>query len=175
MIIWSTRPGSLAGFARSALAEQSSAANRRPPRWQRGGGVRNNAYLQLLLCEERQAAAQSGIGDGSRLYPAPVLGPPLPPKKPILFPSLAPAHAFFSCRVGLSTFMCFFENIGSGPPPTPDGGGTPLPGSVEKQNGTIVSKSAEEALGGPDEWGRVRMRNCCLHLDFPRNRGHLGG
>ena len=26
--IWSTRPGSLAGFARFALAEQSSAANR---------------------------------------------------------------------------------------------------------------------------------------------------
>jgi len=32
---WSTRPGSLAGFARFALAERSSAANRRPPRWQR--------------------------------------------------------------------------------------------------------------------------------------------
>ncbi len=37
--IWSTRPGSLAGFARFALAERSSAANRRPPRWQGDAGV----------------------------------------------------------------------------------------------------------------------------------------
>ncbi len=40
----------------------------------RGGGVRSNAYLQLLLCEQRHIAAHSGIGDGSRLYPAPDLG-----------------------------------------------------------------------------------------------------
>ena len=32
--IWSTRPGSRAGSARQALAERSSAANRRPPRLQ---------------------------------------------------------------------------------------------------------------------------------------------
>jgi hypothetical protein len=37
--IWSTRPGSQAGFARKALAEQSSAANRRPPRWQGDAGL----------------------------------------------------------------------------------------------------------------------------------------
>jgi hypothetical protein len=34
-LFWRTRQGSRAGFARFALAEQSSAANRRPPRWQR--------------------------------------------------------------------------------------------------------------------------------------------
>jgi hypothetical protein len=45
-------------------------AHSSPPRWQRGGGVRNDAYLQLLLCEQRQGAAHSGTGDGSRLYPA---------------------------------------------------------------------------------------------------------
>ncbi len=38
-IFWSTRPGSQAGFARDALAERSSAANRRPPRWQGDAGV----------------------------------------------------------------------------------------------------------------------------------------
>jgi len=67
---------------RNRPGEQSSAANRqsmqlrrpRPPRWQKGGGVRNNAYLRLLLCEQRQGAAHGGIGDGSRLYPAPALG-----------------------------------------------------------------------------------------------------
>jgi hypothetical protein len=36
---WSTRPGSQAGFAREALAERSSAANRRPPRWQGDAGL----------------------------------------------------------------------------------------------------------------------------------------
>ncbi len=38
-LIWSTRPGSLASCARDALAERSSAANRRPPRWQGDAGV----------------------------------------------------------------------------------------------------------------------------------------
>ncbi len=33
--------------------------------------ARSNAYLHLLLCEQRRIAAQGGIGDGSRLYPAP--------------------------------------------------------------------------------------------------------
>jgi hypothetical protein len=48
-------------------------------------------YLQLLLCEERQAAAQSGTCDGSRLYPAPswdenpdeLRGPPVPDPGPL--------------------------------------------------------------------------------------------
>ena len=61
-IFWSTRPGS----------------NRRPPRWQRGGGARSNAYLQLLPCKQLQGAAHGCTGDGSRLYPAPALGPAFP-------------------------------------------------------------------------------------------------
>ena len=32
--------------------------------------------MQLLPSEERQGAAQSGNGDGSRLYPAPAWKPP---------------------------------------------------------------------------------------------------
>jgi hypothetical protein len=63
--------GLAGGLRPLALAERSSAANRRPPRWQRGGTARNNAYLQLLLCKQRQGAAHSGICDDSRLYPAP--------------------------------------------------------------------------------------------------------
>jgi hypothetical protein len=35
---------------------------------------RSDAYLHLLLCEQLQGAARGGIGDGSRLYPAPILG-----------------------------------------------------------------------------------------------------
>ena len=34
---WSARPGSRAGFARLALAERSSAANRRPSTWECDG------------------------------------------------------------------------------------------------------------------------------------------
>jgi hypothetical protein len=35
---WNARPGSRAGFAREALAERSSAANRRPSAWECDGG-----------------------------------------------------------------------------------------------------------------------------------------
>ena len=47
------------------------AANRRPSAWETEPRVRSDAYLQLLPCRGLQGAAQSGICDGSRLYPAP--------------------------------------------------------------------------------------------------------
>ena len=71
-----------AGACPAAHTRRLLIARSSPPRWQRGGGVRSNAYLQLLLCEQRQGAAHSGICDGSRLYPAPdsarVGAPPTP-------------------------------------------------------------------------------------------------
>jgi hypothetical protein len=54
---WRTRPGS----------------NRRLPRWQRGGGVRSNAYLRLLLCKALHATARDCTGDGPRPDPAPLV------------------------------------------------------------------------------------------------------
>jgi hypothetical protein len=77
-------------------ATRSVAANPRPSGSKTDPGVRSDAYLHLLLCEQRRAAARSGAGDGSRRYPAPDSG-----------------HV--------------------GAPLTPDGVGTPPPGSAEKQ------------------------------------------
>jgi hypothetical protein len=57
-LIWSTRPGSLAGFARFAIAERSSAANRRPPRWQETTNPKN---ISSLGASYRQISAQGGV------------------------------------------------------------------------------------------------------------------
>jgi hypothetical protein len=59
--------------AAKAAATRSVAGNPRPSGSKTDPNERSNAYLRLLLCEQRHIAAGSGIGDGSRLYPAPDL------------------------------------------------------------------------------------------------------
>ena len=67
LFVWSTRPGSRAGFARDALAERSSAANRRPPRWQGDAGL---DFIEVFRPERsyRCVSVNSGgsAGGGNR-------------------------------------------------------------------------------------------------------------
>ncbi len=63
--------------------------------------VRNDAYLRLLLCEQRQGAAHSGIGDGSRLYPAPSWDEnPDEPAEPLALALGVPCPHNFRARAG---------------------------------------------------------------------------
>jgi hypothetical protein len=87
--------GLASGLRPRCAAEQDSAENRRPPRWQRGGRPRANAYLHLLPGEPRQGTAQGGAESGSRLYPAPDSGRGVPP----MGHSRVPGSGYGSLRV----------------------------------------------------------------------------